>query len=260
MATVQFYGREQVMQAASNLKCPAWALFAGTALFNKYEENDEIESMQILEQYLEMLENSGSAAVYKLKFFEIPEGSKKVKITEKTVCDRGSFTFKLQTQEQTLIPYQSRAIAFNETNTKIDKLAEIILEQQKQINLLSEKFTEDLEEEEEEEPETIGSVLMDAIKNPNKLMELVNTFKMITGIGMNQQPMQAIGNINPQQTNTMENETTQQTGNIEERLQRLSNAIDILEKADPQLVEHLEKLAAMSQNDPGMFKFLLSRL
>lgn len=259
MAAVQFYGKEQVFEAASNLKCPAWALFSGTSLFTKYEDADSEESLQMLEQALDMLQSSGSAATYKLKFFEIEEGQKKRKINEKTVCDGGSFSFKLQNQEQTLIPYQARTVAMTEQQQRIDKLAEIVEKQEAHIQLLVDAVLKENEEEEEEEPETIGTVLIDAIKNPNKLMELVNTFKAITGIGMNYQPAQAIGNIPAAQTNaTMEPGTPMEQ--TEERLQRLGAAIDILEKADPLLVEHLEKLAAMSQTDPSMFNFLLSRL
>jgi hypothetical protein len=253
MATVQFYGKEQVFEAASNLKCPAWALFSGTSLFNKFENDDLHESMQLLEQTLDMLQSSNSVATYKLKFFEIEEGQKKRKINEKTVCDGGSFSFKLQTQEQSLIPYQGRAVAYNETNSKIDKLTQIIEVQQQQIALLAEKIEE--EPEEEEEPETLGSVLLDAIKNPDKLMQLVGMFKTITGMGNNQHFNAAIGS-----TGTPTDQAQQQQAVDQMTLNRIYAAVDILYQADPNLVDHLETLAIMSQDNPGKFKTLISML
>lgn len=44
------------------------------------------------------------------------------------------------------------------------------------------------------------------------------------------------------------------------RLQRLNTALDTLAQYDEQLIEHLEKLAAMAAKDTGKFKFLLTML
>lgn len=254
MATVQFYGAEQVLQAAENYNCPAWAIFSGTALFMKHENNDMQASRQMLEQALEMLHQSGSVATYKIKFFEVPEKVDRIKITEKSVCDGGSFSFQTRTQEQSLIPYHGRAIAVKESTEKIDKLAEIVAQQQLQIQQLI-AMQEEPEEEEEEEPETIGSIFMDALKNPEKMMGLVNVFNQIKStLTMQPQPMGAIGNLGSQPTPTGAPVTD------EEKLNRLAVAIDKLEKADPDLVEHLEKLAAMSESNPQQFNWLIKML
>jgi len=252
MATVQFYGKDAVMEAAENLKCPAWAIFSGTALFMKFELNDAEASAQSLEQALDMLSNSPTVAVYKIKFFEIPEGSQKIKINEKTVCDGGSFSFKTISASESVMPYMGRAVVNTQTNEKLDKITQMLEIQQQRIDDL-ENMTEI-----EPEKETIGSVLIDSIKNPDKLMQLVNTIKMITGIGMSQpQHMSAIGNIPAPQNNSAPGYSME---DMEARAERLGIAIDKLEKADPLLVEHMEKLAKMSEENPNQFNMLIKML
>lgn len=256
MAAVQFYGKEQVIESAANMGGTAWAIFSGTSLITKWESKDPTESAQALEQWLDMLMQSGTAAVYKIKFFEVPEGSEKIKINEKTVCDAGSFSFKLQEPHEGIVQYGIRGVAMTETNVKLDKLLQIVEAQQKRLEEL-----ESIEPENDDE-ETIGSVLLDAVKNPDKLMGLVNTIKAITGIGMNnaQPNYAAIGNVQPSvQTNTtMPAEPG--TPEYNARVQRMCAAVDILEKADPLFVEHLEKLADMALNNKAKYNLAISLL
>jgi hypothetical protein len=42
--------------------------------------------------------------------------------------------------------------------------------------------------------------------------------------------------------------------------QRLGKAIDQLERADPKIIDHLEKLAALSVKNPMLFNLLLTQL
>jgi hypothetical protein len=277
MAAVQFYGKEQVLAAAQNMKGSAWAIFSGTSLITKWETKDTHDSASALEQWLEMLADSNTAAVYKIKFFEVAEGKEQIKINEKTVCDAGSFSFKLQEQEQSIVQYSQRGIVMTETNTKLDKIADLLVQQQERILELEEKVN-GTEGDEPEEPETLGSILLDAVKNPQQLMNLVNTFKAITGIGMsnNQQPNYgaSIGNIPaaaPLTTDQGMPPATEPGGNpsatmdinspeYQQYVQRLGNAIDILEAHDPKLVEHLEKLAQMAVNNNSQFNWLLKML
>jgi hypothetical protein len=47
---------------------------------------------------------------------------------------------------------------------------------------------------------------------------------------------------------------------MEDNVTRVSKALDILEKYDPQLVVHLEKLAKLASTDTLMFKAVISKL
>ena len=243
---VQFFGIDNVLDAAKNFNCAAWAIFIRTSLFMKYEGSDMNESLEMLEQCLSSLEPSGTEAVYTIKFFE-PVDSKQIKINEKSTCTAGSFNFKLTDpamREQRALGYAAQSSGLlNQVNQRMDKLEEMFM-----------KFLES-EPDPVEEPETVGTVLIDALKNPDHLMSLINAGKMLLGFPIQQQiTPHTIGNIN-------QSASQQQPVEYDEKMiARLQNAVNTLEQNDPKLVEHLEKLAAMSVNDKGTFQFLLSML
>lgn len=231
---VQFYGVDEVLQAAENLKCPAWAVFwGGTNLFSKYEGNDQQESLATLNNTLEILSNSASSARYKIKFFE-PDG-KPIKINEKTVCNGGSFTFVLTDSEERESKLLGRSSQFG-----------VIGQLQQKISDLEKKLQE--AEEVEEEPESIGTIFLDLLKNPGQLVQLVNVGRSLVGLPV--QNLGAIGSI----------DTAQIPENIAAKADRLDNALVELEKSDPRLIEHLEKLAQMARENPDQFKATVSML
>jgi hypothetical protein len=240
---IQYYGVDAVLEAAKNFRCAAWAIFIRSSLFMKFEDNDLNTSLSFLEQALISLEPGGTDAIYTIKFFEPAEGGKILKINEKSVCTAGGFTFKLTDpvqREQRMIGY-----ANNPQIAAIDK----------RMERLEQMFEKLMTNEPEPEPETVGTVLIDALKNPEQLMNLINAGKMLLGFPIQEQPpIHAIGNINHAAAQT---ETPQYD---EQLIVRLQTAVATLEKNDQKLVEHLEKLAAMSENDKGTFSFLLSML
>lgn len=240
MASVQFYGIPDVMQAAENKGCVAWAIFINRALFHKYQGENMDDSLSMLRETLVMLSGSESVGIYMIKFFENEPGQK-LKITEKSVCDGGSFYFKLMDQEER----QSRFIgAARESSFKplIDQMQK---DMQEMKQLILQKHIED---DEDDEPETIGSVMIDALKNPDKMFNLINMGRMILGLPVQNAPA-VIGGI-----------PAAAEMNKEDQLQRLGNAIDILEKNDPKIVEHLEKLAKIATDQPATFNMLISML
>lgn len=246
MPSVQFFGQTQIMNAAEARKCPGWAIFIGRSLFMKNEEKEMTASMQLLEQALEALKESGTEAIYTIKFFEHPDRGA-LKIKENTVCDGGSFNFKLIEPEER----EGRQVGyFASTRLLEDRVKQ--LEAQ-----LQEK------DESEDEPETIGSIFIDLLKNPSDLAQLVNIGRGL--LGMNVQPFQQIGNSSPIRagqgaTQGAVQETTQESVPAGDKLERLAAAIDTLEKEDPNLVDHLEKLATMAKNTPDKFRAIVSML
>lgn len=263
MPSVQFFGISQVVAAAENMDCPAWAIYNGRMLFMKFEGGTMEESIAFLDGALTMLANSGTTAIYTIKFFETEEGAK-IKINEKSVCTGGSFNFKLVDPEQRAVVQYGGNVGYaanKVANDNFDKIANILEKQQQQINALLEN------QEEEEEPETLTGVLIDTLKNPDKLMSFIGAIKSLTG----QQPMQvaAIGSTNataapaPAPANV---NATVQPGHVmseaeaEQRLVRLGHAVDFLMEVDPQFIEHLEKLVDMEKKSPGKIKSLLAWL
>lgn len=231
MATVQFYGISQVMAAARNRRCSCWGIYIARQLFSKFEDTDLEVSMNILEDNLEVLQESGTTGIYTLKFFEC-DGNKPVKIKENTVCDGGAFNFKLIEPEER----ESNRVGYT-NNTRL--LEQRIAGLEKQL----------LEASEPEEPQTIGAVLLDLVKQPSELAQLVNVGRMLCGLPV-QQMQGAIGAVR----------AGAEVINQEEIGTRVANAIDELEKHDPNLLSHLEKLVKMAKENPQQFKGTLSIL
>lgn len=236
---VQFYGKQQVLDASENMASYAWAIYhSGSKLFTKYEGSDESESKQMLDQALEMLERNNSEAIYLVKFFEVEEG-RSIKINEKTVCDGGSFQFKMTTPEAR----EQRQIGY---------LGQLENYKQEQRILALEK---QLKESKEEDPVTLEATLVDLIKRPEELGYLVNIGRVLMGFEPRQ--MGAIGRIRTSEEVTNE-EATVLPKNREEEVERLSVAIDDLEKGDSKLVERLEKMAKLKKEKPEEYKRMIS--
>lgn len=240
-SAVQFYGNDQVIQAAINRKCPAWGMWSMRQFLFKYEGTDETESIQLLEETLQMLSQNGTVATYTLKFFE-QDGNKPVKIKENTPCD-GSFNFKLVGEEER----QQRSLMYAAASPKVLQELEALKEQ---VALLTSRPEE--EEDEEEEKGIMGAVI-GALKDPDILEQHIRNFHLLKSLftGQVMQPA-TVGNVkrlgqtkpdigDPGQAAeaNLSHEMT------EEQLVRLGNACDKLYAKDPKLIEHLEKLAAM---------------
>jgi len=229
-ASVQFYGIDDVMQAAENLKCSCWGIYINGRLFSKYEDTDMPAALSLLQSNLEILQRSNSNGTYTLKFFELQKGQPP-KINDRSVCDAGSFNFKLiepEEREQSLQKFSGINLYTKQLEERLKKL---------------ENETETIPE-----PETIGSALIELIKKPEDFAITVNTVRALFGL-----PVQNIGMITGIRTGT-------ESLTEDEKLQRTANAMDSLEKHDPNLVIHLEKLSKMAEETPDKFKVLLSML
>lgn len=223
MASVQFYGLKEVITAAERIKCPAWGIFSGKQMLFKYEGEDEAGSIDLLNEILSALQNR-SIATYTLKFFE--QDGKPIKINEKSVCDAGSFNFKLTETEE---DYFGKRAAFQ--------------------NSQYEKRLAALEEgNQDSEPQTIGEIL----QQPEVVKQYIEVFSMVKNLlsGVPVQPAY-IGNVTRAGT-------VEQTP--EDQQMKLITAINILEQNDPQIIAHLEKLAKISRDNKPLFSQLLAML
>jgi hypothetical protein len=105
--------------------------------------------------------------------------------------------------------------------------------------------------------------LIGLLKDPEKLGKFIDVTKSLLG---HSQPSY-IGNINRLNESSENNPaslspSSNSAANIpsEEKLQRLGVAIDTLEKSDPMLVDHLEKLAKIAVENPRQFLQLISMI
>lgn len=233
---VQFRGGDNVIKAYQQRQADTWAIFQKNCLITKGSDEEELKA------FLSMLAEGGSRAVYTLKIYD-DLGTADIK--DKTPAD-GSFSFILTNDtDGDLDNSLSQYSATNKRNKLFERLEAI----EARLN------GADQDDEDNSLMGKIGQVLSD----PDELMKYVRAAKEIFGTGTPQPTYTAaIGNAAPK--NEAMNYTQQPQQPTEKDMQRLSDALDTLGKADPKIIDHLEKLAKLATDKPGKFKSLLTML
>lgn len=250
-SSIQFFGRDAALQAFEHRQVEVWSLWQGRNLLTKGE------GAQQLAEYLDMIANGGTNAIYTVKVYEDLNDVKKVK---SNTPDDGSYNFRLNDPNQS--PTASQIGSMNRTDLLFQE-----------IRSLHERLDKmDAVDDHDDEDDTI--TIAGLLKDPDHLGKLIDVGKKLLGVinpGAVQSPA-LIGQVtragqNPtggqDPTAPMEEKTaqgTQGSEDAEKKLQRLGDALDILEANDPHIVEHLEKLAAVAKQDPTKFKSLISIL
>lgn len=234
MTGVQLIGKKAVISRFEKLDCEAWALYQGKQFIVGGVGSDS------LNDWLTDFEGSGSTATYTLRIYDCdiaPNSSQAM--TEYVSC----FQFKVTDQ------YEGYGIA-GHSNRLNDRITSIETELKK-LNRPP--------EDDENETGMIGAVISDWLTNPEKLAVIVGVVKQIFQGGPVVQP--AMVATAPLQTISgfrMNTETVSAASH--EGLQRISVALDILGQCDPDIVVHLEKLAKLAQEEPLLFKGIISKL
>ena len=251
MASVQFFGIESLLETYDNCKVPAWGLFCARQIICSYEENDLEAGAQLLQQFLEAIEKS--PATYTLKLYK-QRNRNEIIINEKTACDL-SFNFKLSNEYHPFTRPTGRGLQVQRNGRfspeEIEQLKEAI------------GITDEIPER-----KSIGEIIGDALTNPEELNKWIGTIRDIKNLLAPQPygPAQIANVTFPAATAKLPPRSTEKTNEPmtdaerEALAVRLGAAIDILEKNDPKIVEHLEKLAIVSQDNKTMFNFLLKSL
>lgn len=241
MASVQIYGMDDLVTAVRNRDCPSWAIFDKSQFLFKREDTDIESSIQFLERVLESIQHS--RATYTIKFYE---GSPKIK--QNTPCD-GSLNFVLTDEEShgTLLAGWGSKLKRPAIDPKLEE----------RLERIEAVLTAEVEEVSAEK--TIGSIAMDYLSDPQKLLALItgvkNLFADAPGLG----PMQPL----PQHILRPAAVGSVGEGPVisdEERYQRVASAIDRLEAKDPAFLDHLEKLAALAEKNPAMYQMAVKLL
>ena len=225
LPSVQFYGANNVIEAATNRDCPNWAIFQGKQFLFKYEGGDMAEGIELLEKILNSMRQS--TAIYTICFYEEAE-----KIKANTPYD-GSFNFRLVTEQER-----------EERHNQYSGTRNLILEKLESIEQRLQTVEADEDEDDSNEMGGIGGMLMGLIQEPEKLATLISIGKNLLGMGNTQQQAARVAGID---VTSLEGE-------------RIHNAVEILKKNDPKIAEHLTKLANMSEKDPATFNYLLKML
>lgn len=226
MVGVQLIGKDSVIAAYNDVDVDTWAILQGKQLIVSGEGEGN------LSVWLDRFGAGGSAAIYTLRCYDTESLPDSLTAGTNFVA---AFNFKFTEiyQPAGMGGYNSQLIG------RIDELEKKLAAKQ---------------ESEEEGPDFLSAV-MGWFEDPHKLQQAVGAFKMLMGNAAN-----AMAAAPAPQGLAGFDGARQKFESEEQKIQRLSIALDRLEKKDPDIVEHLEKLADIAEKKPDTFKFLISNL
>lgn len=226
MTGVQLIGKQAVVSRFEKLDADSWAIYQGKQFIVGGQGSAD------LSDWLDCFDKSGSTAGYMLRVYDSDEPpTSATGNTDYVAC----IGFRVIDQ------YDGQGIAGHST-----KLMD-------RIGAIEKYIKEQGEEKEEEEDPDLNSVIMGWLTDPVKLNQVAGAVRtMLGGVGSNQLPGPAAapaGAISGFRVDS-----------TADPVARLSAALDKLEKHDPKLVEHLEKLAKLAEDNPALFKTVISQL
>lgn len=255
---VQLRGTPVILQAFDRIEIPTWALFYKRQCLFKCAGEDLEDSKAKLHGFLKQLEASNTSAIYQLAFYDGVKDKKKIR----TVDDADNcYNVVLFNDEDYIAPGAvSRRDTYAALNQRLDDIAAQLAVRQKED-----------EEEEEDEPEKVGSVgsrmlafLDKLLDNPVVEQKIGQVFSgwidnLVTAspsipITMHEQPRE-IGAMGAVPTAATEKPMITQ-----EQALKIQASIEILATADPQLGDHLEKIAQLAQKNPNKYRNLITML
>lgn len=227
----QFWGKDSVLKAFDLRGVDVWAIFQGKAMITKGDGAEDLSS------FLDMLSGGYTQAIYTLKIYESSDVSD---VKDNTPSD-GSFNFQLSDTGAMGAVSGPYGNANNLILQRLDKI-------EKQMK-------------EGWETETIGSAatkgLINLLQDPDGIVRVLEVVGSILG-----RPIinRAAGTMPAADTPVKNAGNMGEKNSDEVRRDRLVSALNILEKHDPDIIEHLEKLAILAQDKPFVFKQAIQML
>jgi len=238
-----FRGLNQVMKAYMANEVAAWSISCGKSMPFKYEGDDLNEGQQMLKQAFKMLKEGGSEAAYQLRVYDhMPSG----KILSNTP-DSGSFSFGLFDYDGEQSPYQKRTNSvLGAVNEKLEAFQAAWMEK------VLDKVKQDEEEEAQPaKPAGIMGFVGAMLDNPQiQGMLMQKIFGWLNG---GAQMPAAIGAVE-------QGSQPAQVTLTQDQVDKLNAAVDILMTCDPNLGDHLMKIATIARDEPGKYKMFAAML
>lgn len=225
MIGVQLIGKQSVLDAFEKFDSDVWGIYQG-----KQSVVFGTNGAQLAE-WLECFDRAGSTATYTLRVYEPGEPLTSVTGNNGYIA---CLNFKLVDM------YEGHGIAGHTT-----KLLQ-------RIDALEKK----VDEGEPDDEIDINNILMGWLENPEKLGMVAGAVKTIFGVGGGTPAVSGTGT-------TISGFDANKPGGVmqsEDKLTRLSVALDELDKHDRDLVVHMEKLAKLAASDPAIFKAVITKL
>lgn len=222
MTGVQLIGVKAVLSRFETFDSDAWALYQSKQFIVGGLGSEQLDG------WLKDFEASGSTATYMIRVYNSDEApTSSTGNTDYIAC----FSFKVVDQ------YEGYGIAGH--NTKL----------MDRIGALEQRIKD--QDEGGDDGEDLNSIIMGWLSDPAKLNQVAGAVRTILG---GSGPVQSFAPAAPVQA-------IAGVGAVDaDPVTRIAAALDKLEKKDPKLVEHLEKLALLAENDPGLFKAVISKL
>jgi hypothetical protein len=251
---VQFYGIDSVLDAYSNKGTAAFAIWCGKELLFRYDGTTEdgkyiqptiSEGTQLLNNYLGAM-YQGTTAIYTLKTYdELKQGQK---IRPSTEYDT-AFNFKICPSASEMMGGIGYGGGGGITHSRNPVLAELQKMNERMTALENREAATD---DDDESPKDLNEAIIGVLNEPSKMRELIEPVKELIEIGRTMfgfpgpEPSRVVGAV-------------KQIGSQQgvDRETRLANALDTLEQADPQLVEHLEVLARLARTNRAKFDSII---
>jgi hypothetical protein len=222
MTGVQLIGKEAVLTRFESFNTEPWALYQGRQFVVGGLGSDSLDG------WLSDFKAAGSTATYTLRVYDS---------SELPTSATGSADYIAAVNFKLIDLYDGQGIGGHTT-----KLMERIGALEKE---LKDRDNDDSDDND------LNSIIMGWLNDPVKLGHVASAFRQLTGAtqpaGISATPVQTIAGM----------------GNVQDadtRVTRVAAALDVLEKKDDRLIEHLEKLAALSQSDYLLFKAIISKL
>jgi hypothetical protein len=231
MPGVQFFGATDVLRAFSARGLNTWGLFQSKQFINAGESGEDLKT------FLEML-STASDAVYTLKVYRdaVPDD-----ITDKTECN-GSFNFKLTAAGATRRDNAVSGAGNTTSDIIVNKIRGMVEEEIS--DAIERRFNGDTKKRD------IGEIISGYMEDPESLIGVITALRGLF--------TPKIGVVQPATIGTVN--TAAETVNQEQIMRRIAAAIDRLQIADPKILEHLEKLAMLSEDDPDLFALMIKKI
>src|ERR1700743_479275 len=242
----QFKGIEQVLAAYLMNDMAAWSLWNGPDLMFASEAEDMDTGPDELRQAIEMLQKGSSEAAYTLKVYKNSPGE----IRSNTPYSR-AFKFHLFDGTESRSPQADRHnTVMGAINSKFEEMQAAIMGR-----ILDKIEEEDEDEAAPEKPGGLMGVINGLLENPQIQTVVAQRLgSLITNLlGIPQGP-QAVAGIEPPKEGQPAAPLSQ------EQEDKIDEALEILASCDPELGDHLLKIAAIARDTPGKYKMYVTML
>lgn len=236
--SIQFVGKDELLRGYDFADIDTWAIWQGSNLLLSGDGKEQ------LSQFLDMLKGSPGNCIYTLCLYTVAAES----ITKKTE-PKVSYGFRLSPAAEQIGSFPNSRYG---SAPGADPIMQALY--RKYSDKIVGMIESDFEGKAEKDP-TAWEIISGHLQNPDlpqHLPAIIGAIKNLFG------SVPTMGNVVPMAP------AAKVAGFVDTCTEadavRLSIAIDQLEKADPKILEHLEKLAVLARDKPDVYKMALSFL